>query len=169
MKKIIITLTAVVMTIASFGQTGEIVKCRIWQTKSFCKLPDSINLSTGVTYNRASMIGAYCNDLDSISGLVGVWVTFQGKNTTELKLTNHYKNISIISQTSNDTIHPYAYMERDDSYGNHGPQFLYSASDFDECIFSLEPKKKYDLFIIFKKAKAGDRFIIDKFLETEIK
>jgi hypothetical protein len=167
MKKIIITLTAVVMSIASFGQNDSTVTGHIWKPKSFCQLPESINVHGGINYSYASIRGISCQELDTMKS-TGVWVTFQGKNVSELHMTSHYENISLISMDGKNIVHPIAYLERAKSSYNGEPEYAYYTSTAEVYYFSLEPKKKYDLFIIFKDAKVGDKIIIDNFLETII-
>jgi hypothetical protein len=170
MKKIIITLTVVIMTIAAFGQTDSTVICRIWKTKSFCDLPEKINVPGAVNYSNTFVKGVSCQELDKQGNLVGVWVTFEGINKSELYMTSFYNNISLIRINSADTIHPIAYMERHRPIQEKGdPEYSSNKSTFGKCTFELKPKKKYDIFIIFSAADIGDKLIIDKFFETEIK
>jgi len=169
MKKYIITLVVFVMTITAFGQTKEIVKCRIWKTKSFCTLPDSINVPGAVNYTNTKIIGLPCDDLDRKANLVGVWVTFKGKNVRTLSMKSHYENITLVRKNSQEKIHPYAYMERSKPIREEGkPQYNSKESTMGACNFELKANKRYDLFIIFDAGQAGDKLIIDNFLETEI-
>ncbi len=169
MKKIFITLIALVMTMAVFGQTKEIIKCRIWKTKSFCTLPDSVNVPGAVNYSNTYIKGLSCSDLDKKENLVGVWVTFQGKNLTMLSLTSHYENITLVRKNTQEKIHPYAYMERSKPIEKDGkPQYNSKESTIGTCKYELKPNKRYDVFIIFEAGQVGDKLIIDNFLETEI-
>ena len=79
MKRSFIVLVMFVLTISVFGQTKESVKCRIWKTESFCKIPENINVHGAVNYSKTFVDGICCKKLDTLN-LVGVWVTFQGKD-----------------------------------------------------------------------------------------
>jgi hypothetical protein len=168
LKKIFLTLAAVVITIATFGQTSETINCRIWKTKSFCTIPQSANLPGRVNFSHTLVKTVSCSELDKKKNLVGVWVTFKGKNASELKMTSFYKNISLICKDTKDTLHPIAYLDMSQS---NGRELIYTSNEstFGECIFKLKPKKKYDLFVIFSAGQVGDKLIIDNFLEAEIK
>ena len=169
MKKIIITLTAVIMTISAFAQTSEIVKCRIWKPKSFCTLPDSVNVPGAVNYSDTYLVGVSCSKLDKKKNLVGIWVTFQGKNVNKLSLTSHYENITLVRKDTKEQLHPYAYMERSEPIrAVGGPQYNSKESTMERCDFKLEPYKRYDLFILFEAGEEGDKIIISNFLEAEI-
>lgn len=170
MKKTIIILTIVIMAIASFGQTDSTVTCRIWKTKSFCTLPDGVNVPGAIHYSNTHMIGIPCQNLDKNDSLVGVWVTFQGKNASELHMKSHYENISLVLKKTGRAIHPVAYMERSKPIHKEGdPEYAHKSSTAAEYYFELVPRGKYDLFIIFNTANVGDKLIIANFLEAEIK
>jgi len=168
MKKIIITLTAVVMTIAVFGQTESIVKCSIWKPKSYCQLPDSISYFKGLNFSNASMVGISCRQLDTMHNCVGVRVTFQDKNVSSLDMKSHYENISLVINNGKQTIHPIAFLENPKSNYNGLPEYMDNTSTADKYNIALEPRKRYDLFIIFSSASIGDKLIIENFLETKI-
>ena len=167
MKKFFIILTMSLWANSVFGQTKEIITCRIWKTESFCTLPASANVPSGVFYDSASMRVVSCDKLDE-KNLVGVWVTFQGINRDGLPLKNQYKSISLIRKKTKEVLHPVAYMERAD-HARYTPVFMSNESVFEKCVFELKPKEKYDLFIIFETAEVGDKLIIENFLETVIK
>jgi hypothetical protein len=169
MKRFMITIAVFVMTFAAIGQTGEIVKCRIWKTKDFCTLPDSVNVPGGVSYSNTFIRAVSCSELSKNENLVCVWVTFQGKKATELIMVSHYKNITLVRKDNKEKIHPFAYMERSIPLEQvSGPQYNSKESTMEKCVFELEPQKRYDLFIIFEAGQVGDKLIIDNFLEAVI-
>jgi len=166
MKRSFIVLVIFVLTISVFGRTKESVKCRIWKTESFCTVPQSANLHSGIHYSDASIRCVSCSKLDT-QRLVGVWVTFQGINKSKLSMKSQYKNISLIRKNK-EILHPVAYMERAKPLERYTPVFSGNESTFEKCVFELKPKGKYDLFILFEAAEVGDKLIIEDFLETVI-
>lgn len=151
-----------------FGQTKEMVKCLIWNTESFCTLPDSVNVPGAVHYSNTTAYGISCKDLDK-GDFVGIWVTFQGKDVKELNMTGHYDNISLINKETGEVSHPVAYMERHKPILEEGnPVYLSNETNIGQSRYVLIPKEKYDLFIIFETAEIGDKLIIENFLEIEI-
>ena len=168
MKNVFLILTMSLLTTAVFGQTKEKVVCRIWKTKSFCEIPENVNVHGAVIYQHASMLGVSCNSLDT-QNFVGVWVTFQGKNVDSMKMKSRYENISLIRKNTKEVLHPVAYMERADQLSRYTPAFNSNESTFKECIFVLNSNEKYDLFILFEAAEIGDKLVIEDFLEAEIK
>ena len=157
-----------VSAISVFGQTKKSVECRIWKTESFCIVPDSAKIHSSIHYSAASMLGVSCSELDK-KNYIGVWVTFQGINKDKLILKNQYKNINLIRKKTKEIVHPIAYMERAEPLTRYTPVFSSNKSTFEECIFELKPKEKYDLFIIFETAEVGDKLIIGDFLKVKIK
>jgi hypothetical protein len=168
MKRSFIVLVMFVLTISVFGQTKESVKCRIWKTESFCKIPENINVHGAVNYSKTFVDGICCKNLD-ILNLVGVWVTFQGKDVKKLNMKSHYENISLIRKNTKEVLHPVTYMERSKPIMEEGnPEYASNKSTFGSCTFVLKPKEKYDLFILFEVAEVGDKLIIEDFLEAVI-
>ena len=168
MKKIFIILAMSVLTVSAFGQTKKSVKCRIWKTESFCTVPDSAKVHSGIHCPAASMVGVSCKELDR-TNYVGVWVTFQGINKDKLIVKNQYKNISLIRKKTKKVLYPVAYMERATPLTAYTPVFSSNKSTFEECVFELKPNGKYDLFIVFETAEVGDKLVIEDFLEAKIK
>jgi hypothetical protein len=154
-------------TVSVTEQTKESVTCRIWKTESFCKVPNNVNVHGAVQYSNTFVRGISCDSLNS-QNLVGVWVTFQGKNVDSLNMKSHYENISLIRKNK-EILHPIAYMERSKPIMEDGtPQYASNKSTFGSCTFILTPNEKYDLFILFEAAETGDKLIIEDFLEAEI-
>ena len=170
MKKLIITLGMSFMAIFAFGQTNEIVEGRIWSPESFCELPESANPPKGIHYSNTMIYGIYCDSLDN-TNYVCAWITFQGKDVDVLNMKSQYKNISLIRKGTKENLHPIAYLEgKSYSIRKEGnPKYVTNESTFEECIYTLKPKEKYDLFIFFEKADIGDKIVIENFLETELK
>ena len=175
MKKIFIILVVSLGAVSVFGKGKEIVECRIWKPESFCTLPHNVNPPGGVSYSTAYTHGISCKELDT-NNLVCVWITFKGKNVSEINLESQYKNIKLIRKNHTKILHPIAYLERkkpihkDDSpLVENLPQYLSNISTFAKCTYHIIPKMKYDLFILFETAEVGDKLVIEGFLEVEIK
>ena len=172
MKKWTIILGVFLLPAFGWGQTREIVKCRIWKTKSFCVLPVGVSVPENATYLvGASISRISCNELEKQT-VVGVWVTFRDKNVNELRLKNNYSNITLIRKNTEEVLRPVAYMNLPKPAGKDegNPQYLSSTSTFGGvCVYKLKPKEKYDLFILFEKAEVGDTLIIEDFLEIEVR
>jgi len=166
MKRSFIVLMMSVLVISVFGQTKKSVECRIWKTESFCEVPDSAKVHSSIHYRVASMLGVSCSELDK-KNYIGVWVTFQGINKSKLIMKSQYKNISLIRKNK-EILHPIAYMERAEPLTRYTPVFSSNKSTFEECVFELKLKGKYDLFIIFETAEVGDKLIIGGFLKAVI-
>ena len=172
MKKIFITLTMSLIAISVFGQTKETVEARIWKTESFCNLPESANVPSGVIYSNTFIYGICCDSLNK-ENYTGVWITFEGKDVDTISMKSHYENISLVCKDTKEILHPTAYMGSGYIYKNgkheRGASYNSRQSTMEECKYPIVPKEKYDLFIIFEKAQAGDRIIMEDFLEAEIK
>ena len=168
MKKFFIILTLSFLATSAFGQTREVVKCRIWKTKSYCILPPAVNVPSHATYPiGVSSSSILCGELDK-QNVVGVWLTIRDKDVSKLLLKNNYSNITLIRKDTEETLHPVAYLNRVGKEGN--PQYLSGKSSFGGgCVYELKPKERYDIFILFETAEVGDKLIIEDFLETEIK
>ena len=166
MRKIFIILSMSVLTASVFGQTKESVKCRIWKTESFCIIPDDVNVPKSARYDSASLDGVSCTVLDEMD-IVGVWVTFQGKNVEELNLDSQFSSINLIRKKTKKTLHPIAYMNSGEE--SYSPLYQSNKSTFRYCTYELEPNEKYDLFILFEDAQAGDKLVIEGFLEVVVK
>jgi len=168
MKKVFIVLSLSVLTMSAFGQTREVIKCRLWKTKSFCILPPAVNVPGNAKYPiGVSSSGILCGELDK-QNLVGIWITIRDKNVSELRLKNNYSNITLIRKDTEEVLQPFAYMNRVGKEGN--PQYLSSKSTFGgTCVYELKPKERYDIFILFEAAEVGDTLVIEDFLEAEIK
>lgn len=169
MKNFVIIFAMSLMTTFAFGQK-ERIQCQIWTTESFCDLPASVNVPARINYSDTTInYGEQCESLDK-QNFVGVWVTFQGKDTKELNFTSQYRNISLIRKQSKEVLHPVAYMERSNPHSDGKfPVFLTNKSTFGKCTYELKPNEKYDLFILFEAAEVGDKLVIEDFLEAEIK
>ena len=168
MKKILITLTMSLIAISVFGQTKEIVEARIWKMGNFCKLPDSVRIPYAQKYSavRSSIPCDFFNK----KSYTGIWITFEGKDVDDIYMKSHCKNISLVRKTTKDTLYPVAYMAAVyDNFRFDKPEYLVNATTFENFRYLLNPREKYDLFIIFEKAKPGDRVIIENFLEAKIK
>ena len=169
MKRFFIILTLFFLTFSAFGQqTREVIKCRIWKTKSFCMLPTAVNVPGNATYSvGVSSSGILCSELDK-QNLVGIWITVRDKNANELRLKNNYSNIILKRKDTDEVLHPFAYVNRVGKEGN--PQYLSSKSTFGgACVYELKPRERYDIFIVFEAADVGDTLIIEGFLEAEVK
>jgi len=145
--------------------TEKNVTCRIWETESFYKLPDSVNVP-GIIHFEGGVV-----DCRHDSGnFIGVWVTFHGKDVSELNLTSHLNNVSLVRKNTNEVLHPVAYMAHSNLHGDKDelPEYMNNKSEFRKCKFILTPNEKYDLFILFEAAEVGDKLIIEDFLEVEI-
>jgi len=170
MKRLFIVLIFFSVTISVFGQPREVVKCRIWKTKSFCQLPNAVSVPETAKYSvGASVSNISCSELDK-QNLVGVWVTIREKNVSELRLKNNFSNIRLIRKDTEEALFPIAYVSRSKPIGKEGnPQYLSNKSTFGgECIYELKPKERYDIFILFESVEVGDKLVIDNFLEAVI-
>ena len=172
MKKIFIVSAMFLLVISASGQTREIIRCRIWKTKSFCTLPNSVSVPETAKYAvGASVTRVLCTELDK-QNLVGVWITIRETSTNAFRLKDNFSNIYIMRKDTEDKIYPVAYMNRAAPAGNNegNPQFLSNKSTFGgECVYELKPTAKYDLFILFEAAEIGDKLVIEGFLEAEIR
>ena len=168
MKKILFVLAMFLITASVFGQIKDTVTCKIWKTKNFRTIPDSVNVPDNLFFNGTTFSEMSCGKLKKWN-FVGVWVTFEGKNNEKLYLKSHFKNISLVRKNSKEKLHPIYYMEgvRPVSEGVL-PMYINNKSTFKSSYYNLKPTEKYDLFMLFKKAEVGDKIIIDDFLEAEI-
>lgn len=169
MKRFFIIFMLSFFATAAFGQQArEVIKCRLWKTKSFCMLPTAVNVPNNASYGvGVSTSGILCSELDK-QNLVGIWITVRDKNANELRLKNNYSNISLVRKDTEEVLHPFAYVSRVGKDGN--PQYLSGKSTFGGfCVYGLKPRERYDIFIIFEAAEVGDTLIIEDFLEAEVK
>jgi hypothetical protein len=169
MKKIILILTVLIMTIPVLGQTDSTIICRLWKPDSFCKLPDSINLPDVIYFASATMRSISCHQLDTNKNMTGVWVTFKVRNATELHLKSNFENISLINSLNKDTVHPVAILKKQRFMNSNEPQYDYHDFVTEDHYFAFAPKRKYDLFVLFTKINAGDKLVIENLLEGKIK
>jgi hypothetical protein len=171
MKRFFIVLALSFLLNSAFGQARELIKCRIWKTKSFCTLPNSVRVpETARDSVGASISSIACSELDK-QKWVGVWITIREKNVTELRLKNNFSNITLVRKDGEEILHPVAYMRRPTPVGKQegNPQYISNKSTFgSECVYELKPKERYDIFILFEAAEVGDKLIIDDFLEAVI-
>ena len=172
MKFFFITSAIFFLTVPAFGQAREVIKCRIWKAKSFCMLPNAVNVPENVKYLVGSSVSSIlCSELDK-QNLVGIWITIREKNASELRLKNNFSNIRLIRKNTEEVLHPVAYMSRSKPAGKEegNPQYLSNQSTFGgECLYELKLKGRYDLFILFEAADVGDTLIIEDFLEVEVR
>ena len=172
MKKIFLVSALFFLTVSALGQTREIVRCRLWKTKSFCILPNSVNVPETAKYVAgASILRVLCTDLDK-QNLVGVWVTIRETSASAFRLKDNFSNVYVVRKGTEDKVFPVAYMNRSKPAGNSegNPQFLSNKSTFGgECVYELKPSGKYDIFILFEFAEVGDTLVIEGFLEVEIR
>ncbi len=167
-KNCILCFVAMIITTTVFGQQDATITCRLWKTNSFCQLPDSINLPKVYYFASATSTDISCHSLDTMKDITSVWVTCNEKTTTKLNMTSNFKNISLIHNNSNDTIHPLAFLRKQRFINLNEPQYDYFTFATADHYFSFSSGQQYDLFILFKNAKVGDKLIIDNFFETEI-
>ena len=173
MKKGLLIVVLSFFTVAAFGQAREIIKCRIWKPKSFCEIPNTVNIPENAKFSvGVSITNMQCSELDKMKNVMAIWVTVREKNVNELRLKDNFNNVRLIRKESGDTLQPIAYMSRSKPAGKAegNPQYLSSKSSFGgECVYELKPRERYDLFIVFETVEAGDKLIIDDFFEAEVK
>ena len=147
------------------------MKCRIWKTKSFCTLPNAVNVPESAKYLAGSSVSRVsCSDLDK-QNLVGVWVTIRETNTSSFRLKDNFSNVYIVRKSTEEKEFPVAYMNRSRPAGNSdgNPQYQSNKSTFGgECVYELKQTAKYDIFILFNAAEVGDMLVIEGFLEVVI-
>jgi hypothetical protein len=176
MKKTIASFIAILSVILVYGQSNSEIKCRKWKPSSFCDVPNAINLP-----NIFNMVETYeetidCKTFDDnvISDdstiLVGVWITFPRSMGAEINLADNFKNISLISKTSGDTLHPGGIL-LPNLHKDENPakcMYLSPTSLFKKYSLKYGSKKTCDLIMIFLYAEVGDKIIVDNLLQTEI-
>ena len=172
MRKFFIISALFFLSISAFGQTREIIRCRIWKAKSFCTLPNAVNVPSKAKYLAGSSVhSVLCADLDK-QNLVGVWITIRETKTIALRLKDNFSNIYLVPKDTEVKLSPVAYMSRATPVGKEdgNPQFLSPQSTFGgECVYELKQTAKYDIFILFEAAEVGDTLVIDGFWEMEIR
>ena len=172
MKRVFVIVIMFFLSVSALGQGRDVVRCRIWKTKTFCLLPNSVTVPETAKYTvGTSVVRIACAELDK-QNLVGVWVTVRETSVGMLRLKDGFSNIYVIRKDSSEKQFPVAYVSRPYPAGKPegNPQFLSNQSKFGgECVYELKSSGRYDLFFLFEAAEMGDTLIIEGFLEAEIK
>lgn len=167
MKVIIIFILLVFFSFNSNCQVLTDVKCKLWTPKDYCDAPPSgsfHNIFNELGCDDCGLHTEECNKLNK-PDLIGVSLTFTISSDYMFNVESKFKNIKLLRADGTKEF-PEIIL-----YNNRISDNLqeYILKIEQGCIESkLSQNKTYHLVMFFKKAKAGDKLIIDNFVNTII-
>ncbi|MES2763607.1 MAG: hypothetical protein V4677_15440 [Bacteroidota bacterium] len=133
--------------------------CKIWQPNDFCTItntqPFNYTIDCDVSdYDHINCATVYTSEVTC------VLLTLTGNGKQHLKIENKLKNIVLINAISHTSQAPIMI-----GIGNDN-KFL--GANFKAKKFLIAYNKQIDIYLFFKKAKPGDKVIINNFIEAII-
>lgn len=165
-------LLSLVIMIISNGQNVE-SNIRLWQPKSFCNMPEDVNICYKISCNDCSWQYTDCEKMDK-KKLKAVRITFSSSTDTTLNLTTKFENISLKGKNSGKILHPKAILMAESDFNHEtGESYQYKTymtNRFKVAYYTLTfyPDESYDLILLFDDAETGDKITIDDFIEDKI-
>ncbi len=173
MKKLILILALLCVSIATFGQAKAQARGMIWKPNSYCDFSSGWSIPCQVFCRDCYWNTVMCEDIAKKGSFTGVHVVFKTMSDTTFELTSHFKNISLITK-SGKTVHPYAILwhnyEMDPKTEDEVDKISFMISKFRTKSYrvTIKPKTAYDLIFLFKEAATGDVVILGDFFKAEI-
>jgi len=132
--------------------------CKIWETRDYCNVPDSLKLPVSINF-KGTIIDLNCNEIELNKDVKAVWLTLNVDNRTIFSLENDFKNIRLIKKNGEEIV-PVAMSG---FISNSGYISSYKGNEF-----FVHFDNRLDLIIFFPGAEVGDVIQIDNFIEVEI-
>ena len=167
MKIILFFLLINVYSLTAFCQVLTDVKCKLWTPKDYCDAPPSNsfhNIFNDLGCDDCGLQTEECNKLKN-PNLIGVSLTFTISSDCMFNVESRFKNIKLVRSDGTKEL-PEILLYNNNMTGDLQEYLLKIEQG---CIESkLSQNKTYHLVMFFKKAKVGDKLIIDNFVNTVI-
>ncbi len=153
---------------------GQTIKCKLWNTNDYSKLPDSLKLPGKISCQVCSWKCKTGEEINKKGKFTAVRLTFSNLKDTSFYLKSKFKNISLIKKGGNKIQHPFALLWNDMKYDAKKKQevpfigYMLNNIKAINYIVTVNPKEKNDLIFLFKNAEVGDIIVIDNFIKAEI-
>lgn len=167
MKAISVLILFIGISANIYSQVLTEVKCRMWAPEDYCVVPPSYTFHNVFDTFECRDCGLYlteCNKLNN-PNLKGVSLTFKLSGVFIFNIEAKFKNIKII-RADGSTVFPEVLLYN----SKFSDDLLEYITNIDSgCLESkLEVNRTYHLVMFFKKAEAGDKLVIDNFVNTVI-
>lgn len=175
MKKVLFLLTIVLIFFLLITPLYcQNVKCRLWKTNDFSKLPDSLKLPSKISCTTCSWDILTGEELNKKGNFIAVHLTFSGLRDTSFSIKSKYKNFSLIKKGSNKATHPFAIVWPGFKYDKKTDKEVSIIGFMTQKLKAINykafinPKNKCDMIFMFKEAEVGDIIVIEDFIKAEI-